>query len=142
MDKENGIAIGNGITVPMSEIEISFIRSSGPGGQHVNKTSTQAELLFDLLASPSIPDPDKRWLASRLTTKLDTAGVLRITAQEHRSQLRNKNAAVEKLQSMLQTALERPKRRKKTRPTRSSVEKRLTSKKKDSDKKKQRREQY
>jgi ribosome-associated protein len=126
------------IEVPLSEISITFVRSSGPGGQHVNKTSTQAELTFDLGHSPSIPESDRQWLVARLATKLDSHGVLRITSQEYRSQLRNKRVALEKLEQLLQTAIHRPKKRKKTRPTRSAVEKRLSSKKKDSEKKKMR----
>ena len=133
---ENQLIITNSLRIPLSEIDITYVRSSGPGGQHVNKTSTQAELTFDLAHSPSIIEFDRAWLISRLGTKLDTNGVLRITSQEFRSQLRNKNAALEKLQAMLTTAMHRPKKRKKTRPSRSAVEKRLTSKKKAGETKK------
>jgi ribosome-associated protein len=135
MADTNAIAIGRNIEIPLSEINISFIRSSGPGGQHVNKTSTQAEITFDLANSPSIPEEDRSWLMSRLHSKLDSSGVLRITSQEFRSQLRNKNAAIEKLQTMLADALQRPKKRKKTKPSLAAKRKRVESKRKVGEKK-------
>src|SRR5665213_3178265 len=92
------------LRIPLDEIRISFTRSSGPGGQHVNKTSTQAELTFDLGHSPSLSVVDRAWLLSRLASKLDSSGVLHISSQEFRSQLRNKNAVMEKLKAMLELA--------------------------------------
>ncbi len=135
---ENQLIITESLRIPLAEIAIDFVRSSGPGGQHVNKTSTQAELTFDLAHSPSVSELDRAWLISRLGTKLDSSGVLRVTSQEFRSQLRNKNAALDKLQAMLAAAMHRPKKRKKTKPSRSAVEKRLAGKKKESEKKKMR----
>lgn len=136
------LEISPSIRIPVSELQISFTRSGGPGGQHVNKTSTQAELTFDLAHSPSFHDADREWLLAKLSGRLDSTGNIRITAQDFRSQLRNKKAALEKLQQLLQQSLVRPKKRKKTKPSRSSVEKRLTSKKKDSEKKKNRSERW
>ena len=136
---ESGTGNVQRIEIPLSEISISFVRSSGPGGQHVNKTSTQAELTFDLARTPSFSAWDRDWLLNKLATRLDSNGILRITSQEYRSQLRNKSDAIEKLRILLQSAIQRPKKRKKTRPTRSAVEKRLTSKKKDGEKKRMRR---
>ena len=136
------ISIGNSITIPLSEIEIAFTRSSGPGGQHVNKTSTQAEITFDLAHSPSIPEQDRVWLSTRLESKLDSNGVLRVTSQEYRSQLRNKTAAMEKLESMLTEALKRPKKRKKTKPSAATKQKRLASKKKPGEKKRLRSDRF
>ncbi len=135
MAEDNTLRINGRLSIPFSEIDISFIRSSGPGGQHVNKASTQAELTFDVAHAPSLSDADRNWLLSRLGSKLDSAGVLRITAQEFRSQLRNKQSALDKFQSLLAQALERPKPRKKTKPTKSSVETRLKRKKQASEKK-------
>ena len=136
------LVVSPSILIPLSEIEIAFTRSSGPGGQHVNKTSTRAEITFDLKNSPSIPEQDRVWLLSRLATKLDSDGRIHIAAQEYRSQLRNKQKAIERLEAMLQEAIKRPKKRKKSKPTKSSVEARLKSKKKASDIKKQRREKF
>ena len=136
------LVVSPSILIPLSEIEIAFTRSSGPGGQHVNKTSTRAEITFDLKNSPSIPEQDRVWLLSRLATKLDSDGRIHIAAQEYRSPLRNKQKAIERLEAMLQEAIKRPKKRKKSKPTKSSVEARLKSKKKASDIKKQRREKF
>ena len=140
--EETHLYITGTIQIPLSEIGISFVRSSGPGGQHVNKTSTQAELTFDLAHSPTLSENDREWLIGRLASKLDSNGVLRITSQEYRSQLRNRKNALEKLQSILQQAIARPKKRKKTKPSKGAVEKRLTSKKKAGEKKKLRRERF
>lgn len=142
MDEEKFLRISDKISIPLSEIEISFTRSSGPGGQHVNKTSTQADLTFDLQNSSSILNEDRAWLISRLGTRLDTEGRLRITSQEYRSQLRNKTAAIEKLQSMLADGLVRPKKRKKSKPSKAAKEKRLESKKKAGEKKRMRSERF
>lgn len=126
----------------MAEIRIAFTRSGGPGGQHVNKTSTQAELAFDLAHSPSIPQDDRAWMLTRLSLKLDTDGIIHLSSQEFRSQLRNKKAAIEKLRVMLARALVRPKARKKVKPSKSAREKRLQSKKIAGEKKKRRSERF
>ncbi|HET6400556.1 MAG TPA: alternative ribosome rescue aminoacyl-tRNA hydrolase ArfB [Candidatus Kapabacteria bacterium] len=130
------------LRIPLEEIRISFTRSSGPGGQHVNKTSTQAELTFDLEHSPSVSDADRAWLLERLASKLDSSGVLHISSQEFRSQLRNKNAAMEKLRDLLAGALQRPKPRKKVRLSKAAKETRLRSKKLAGEKKKLRAERF
>jgi ribosome-associated protein len=140
--ESDGLVISRAIVIPLSEIEIAFTRSGGPGGQHVNKTSTRAEIMFDLAHSPYIPDSERVWLMGRLQSKLDGEGRIHIAAQEFRSQLRNKRAALERLQTMLHEAIKRPKKRKKSKPTKSSVEARLKSKKKASDIKKIRREKF
>jgi ribosome-associated protein len=142
MPDDTSLVINDTLSIPLSEIAITFVRSSGPGGQHVNKTSTQAELTFDLAHSPSIPEADRSWLLSRLATKLDSNGLLNISSQEYRSQLRNKNAALDKLQQQLQQAILRPRKRRKSKPSKSAVEKRLTSKKKAGEKKKLRSERF
>ncbi len=138
MEEEKFLRVSSRLSIPLEEIEISFTRSSGPGGQHVNKTSTQAELSFNLAHSPSISEEDRTWLLSRLASKLDSEGRLRVTSQAYRSQLRNKNAALEKLASILGNALVRPKARKKTKPSKTAKETRLHSKKKASEKKRMR----
>lgn len=136
------IIINDRIVIPVSELEISFSRSSGPGGQHVNKTSSQAELVFDLANSPSIPEEDKAWLLERLSHRLDSVGRIRLTSQESRSQRQNKGKVVEKLRELLIHGLRRPKARKATKPSRSSVARRLDSKKKHGDLKKMRKKDW
>lgn len=136
---QSAIRVSEHIQIPLSELEVSFTRSSGPGGQNVNKTSTRVEITFDLAHSPSIHDDDRTWLMERLRSKLDTEGRIHIAAQEYRSQLRNRQAAIERLEEMLQQAIQRPKKRKKSKPTRSAVERRLDSKKRESEKKRERR---
>lgn len=133
---------GRRLRIPLDEIRISFTRSSGPGGQHVNKTSTQAELIFDLAHSPSLSDADRAWLLSRLASKLDSSGALHISSQEFRSQLRNKNAAMEKLQNLLEGAIHRPKPRKKVKLSKAAKETRLRAKKIAGEKKKLRAERF
>lgn len=133
------IHVSEWIEIPLTELEVSFTRSSGPGGQHVNKTSTRVEITFDLAHSPSLRDDDRAYLMERLRSKLDTEGRLHIAAQEYRSQLRNRQAAVDRLEAMLQQAILRPKKRKKSRPSKSAVERRLDSKKRESAKKRERR---
>ena len=140
--EENILWITDRLQIPLAEIAIFFTRSSGPGGQHVNKTSTQAELVFDLAHSPSIAEADRAWLISRLGTKLDSSGILRVTSQEYRSQLRNKQDAIDKLESMLQQAIVRPKPRKKSKPSKSAVETRIRAKKKAGEKKRLRQERF
>ncbi len=138
MAEEHSLRINSRLSIPMEEIEIAFTRSSGPGGQHVNKTSTQAELSFDLAHSQTIADEDRAWLLTRLATRIDSSGKLHVNAQSYRSQLRNKEAALEKLASLIAGAMERPKTRKKTRPSKSAKETRLHSKKLAGEKKRMR----
>jgi ribosome-associated protein len=130
------------ILIPFEEIRISYTRSGGPGGQHVNKTSTQAELTFDLAHSSSLSNADRAWLLERLASKLDSSGILHISSQEFRSQLRNKNAAIEKLQNLLESAIRRPKPRKKIKLSKAAKETRLRSKKIAGEKKKLRGERF
>ncbi len=138
MTEEHSLRINSRLSIPLEEIEIAFTRSSGPGGQHVNKTSTQAELSFDLEHSPSIAEQDRAWLLPKLATRLDSSGKLHVNSQSYRSQLRNKEAALEKLASLIAGAMERPKSRKKTKPSRTAKETRLHSKKLAGEKKRMR----
>jgi len=136
------LKISDRIVIPLSELEIRFTRSQGPGGQHVNKTSTQVEVTFDLLNSPSIPEADRGWLLKRLASKLDSAGSLQVSSQEFRSQSQNKKAAIEKLTQLLREGLKRPKPRKKTKPSKASVEKRIEGKKRKGETKRLRQERF
>jgi ribosome-associated protein len=117
-----------GITIPPDELSWRFSRSQGPGGQSVNTTDSQAELSFDLAATTALPpvlkDRALRGLAGRLSS-----GVITVAASEYRSQLRNREAAAERLSALLTEVTAPPPRpRRPTKPTRGSVERRLADK--------------
>lgn len=119
-----------------TELEYSFSRSGGPGGQHVNKVSTKVTLRWDLANSQLLEDDQKEFLLRRLSKQLTNEGILLLTSQKSRSQLANKEDVIAKLDTILAKAFAKKKKRKPTKPTKASVEKRLESKKKQSEKKK------
>ncbi len=123
------LRINDELSIPLSELSFRFSRSSGPGGQHVQKTSTRVELLFDLANSPSLSDAQRSQVLRRLASFVDTAGVLHLISQSERSQLRNREEVVSRFQSMMREALKRRKRRRPTRPSAESRERRLRKKK-------------
>lgn len=126
------ISIGDRVWIPRAELRFRATRSGGPGGQHVNTSSTRVELEWEVDASPSLSDEERARVRERLANRIDGSGVLRIAASEHRSQHRNREAAVERFQQLLIEALHVPKRRKATRPTRASREQRLGAKRRRS----------
>lgn len=115
------------VCIPDNEIEITPIRSRGPGGQNVNKTSTAVQLRFDVTAS-SLPDEWKERLLALKDRRITEGGVIVITAMEHRSQVRNREAALERLGKLVGRAARRPKARIPTRPTAASRQRRLDEK--------------
>ncbi|MCF8360620.1 MAG: aminoacyl-tRNA hydrolase [Prolixibacteraceae bacterium] len=117
------------------ELTFSASRSSGPGGQNVNKVNTRVELRFNIEASGLLNDDEKERVKAKLKNKINTQGELVVTAQRSRSQLQNKEGAVEKFFAMLEKALKPRKKRKPTKPSRASIEKRLTEKRIQSEKK-------
>ena len=111
------------------EIQESFVRAAGPGGQHVNKSATAVQLRFDVRRSPSLPD-DVRWRLERLAgSRLTREGVLVLTAQSERSQKRNREEALARLVALIRAAARPPVPRKATKPTKASKRRRLDDKK-------------
>ncbi|MFD2100093.1 alternative ribosome rescue aminoacyl-tRNA hydrolase ArfB [Flagellimonas iocasae] len=118
-----------------SELQFKAVRSSGAGGQNVNKVSSKVELYFDVPASEGLSDIEKERLLQKLKTRLTNNGVLILQCDEARSQHKNKDLVIKRFFEVLRKALTIPKKRKPTKPTKSSIEKRLKSKKKSAEKK-------
>jgi ribosome-associated protein len=125
-----------------SELEFATARSSGPGGQNVNKVNSKVTLRWNITDSKLITSEEKELLLHKLSTRVTVEGILLITAQDQRSQLQNKEETLLKLALLLQQAFVKKKKRKATRPSKSAVQKRLDKKKKHSDKKKGRQNPY
>jgi ribosome-associated protein len=126
------IRVNDHISIDEGEIEESFIRSSGPGGQNVNKLATAVQLRFDVRHSPSLPHEVRARLERLAGRRLTRDGVLVITAQRHRTQERNRADAVERLVELIRAAAVRPTPRRPTRPTFGSKVRRLEGKKRRS----------
>mgnify|MGYP003970502279 FL=1 len=133
------IKISNNLYVNKNDIKETFARSSGPGGQHVNKVSTQVLLRFNVINSIKISDNMLNRLKDISGSKLKGNGDLIITSSKHKSQIRNRKNALDKLIYLLREASKKPKNRKSTYPKKSSIEKRLKNKRAHSLKKKDRR---
>jgi ribosome-associated protein len=116
------------IEIPVEELEFRTSRSSGPGGQGVNTTDSRVELRFDLAGSPSIPPEARERALRRLSSRVDSAGRLRLVAQNQRSQLANRRDATERLAAMLAEAVTPPRTRRPTRPSAAAKARRVESK--------------
>lgn len=123
------IVITDSLSLDPREIEESFVRAAGPGGQHVNKTSTAVQLRFDVRRSPSLPDDVRARLERLAGRRLTNDGVLVIVAQGQRSQMRNRLEALDRLVELIRAAVPPPTPRRKTRPTKASKRRRLEGKK-------------
>jgi ribosome-associated protein len=132
MERES-IRVTRSVVLPRSEIELRYSRSSGPGGQHAQKSETRAEAVFDVEASSALTETQKR------RVKAKAGPVLRAIAQDERSQTRNRELAIERLVEQLRQALRVPRARRPTKPTAQSRERRLESKRRRSQTKRLRR---
>lgn len=127
------------LSIPMSEIDFRTSRSGGPGGQHVNTSSTRVELVWDVAASPSISEEQRARIQRKLAKRISAAGTLSISSSATRSQHRNREDAVSRFAELLRDALRVEKPRRKTRPPRRAKEARMREKRMRSERKKLRR---
>jgi len=127
------LRITGGLTIPLSEVTVRVSRSSGPGGQHANVTASRVEASFDVLASRSLTDAQRRRVLARAGPRLVAV------AQDERSQTRNRELALTRLSARLASVLATPKHRRATRPTAASRERRLATKRRAAERKRERR---
>jgi ribosome-associated protein len=140
MDDATHLTVTPTLRIPRAELSYRASRAGGPGGQHVNTSSTRIELLWDLPNSMAVTDDERRRIQTRLAARLDAEGNVRVAASDRRSQLQNREAADARLASLVRNALHVPKKRRATAPTKASKERRLSEKKRHSEKKKNRRD--
>jgi ribosome-associated protein len=133
------LVVNSRLQIPLTEFEFTYARSSGPGGQNVNKVNSKALLRWSVVHSASLPAEVRERFLRRFASRLTTAGELLISSQRYRDQGRNAEDCLEKLRVMVAEVAVRPTTRRKTRPTRASKERRLDTKREESSKKKLRR---
>jgi ribosome-associated protein len=139
MADSSSLTITPALQLPLSELHFQASRSGGPGGQHVNTSSTRIELWWDVANSPTLTGEQRALLRTRLATRLTEDGQLRLVSSDTRSQTRNKDAAIERLREILVLALKPVKARRKTKPSRGVKERRLQEKRQHSERKQERR---
>ena len=139
MSADGALVVDATLEIPRSELSFRASRAGGPGGQHVNTSSTRVELLWTVDRSRALESDQRARLREKLAARLDGEGNVRVVASSNRSQLRNREEAETRLATLVRRALIVPKARKKTRPTRGSVEARLRAKKEHSRRKQNRR---
>lgn len=132
MVDSNFLVIPPDLRLPLSELEYRASRSGGPGGQHVNTSSTRIEVWWDVAGSPSLSEEQRAQLLQRLSARLDSNGKLRLVSSGSRSQLRNKEDVTERLQSVVAAALAVRKKRKPTKVSRAAKAARLEAKRRRS----------
>jgi ribosome-associated protein len=133
------LVVNDRVAIARSEIEARASRAGGPGGQHVNTSSTRIELQWNVRTTRAFDDAVRDHVLSRLASRLDSEGFVRVVASEFRSQRQNREAAEERLAELVRRALHVPKKRKATKPSRAQKAKRLDEKKRQSQKKRDRR---
>jgi ribosome-associated protein len=137
---QNLLAVNDSLSIPRSELDVRVSRSSGAGGQHVNKTSSRVEIFWNIRDSRALSEDQRERLLGKLSSRLTSDGSVRVVASDMRSQARNRELAEERLAELVRRALVIPKKRRATKPTHASKEARLESKKLRSHKKKLRRD--
>ena len=130
MSESDAIPITPRLAIPREEVTLRATRSSGPGGQHVNTSSTRVELTWNVAESPSLSPEQRERLLAKLSTRLDGTGTLRVVAQSERSQLRNREEDVTRFAAIVAQGLVVPKTRRPTRPTKAAKRERLDDKRK------------
>ena len=136
---DDRLVVKEGLAIPLSEFEFTFMRSSGPGGQNVNKVNSKARLRWPVKDSPSLDEAVKRRFLAKNARRLTSEGELIITSQRYRDQPKNVADCLEKLRELLLEAASPPKRRRRTKPSRASKERRLKGKRERSERKERRR---
>lgn len=136
----NVLVVNQSVAIPRSELDVRVSRSSGAGGQHVNKTSSRVEIFWNVVGSRAVSDEQRTLLLHKLKSRLTTDGNVRVVASDMRSQSRNRELAEERLVEMIRRALIIPKKRRPTKPSRAAKEARLEEKKRLSNKKRERRD--
>jgi ribosome-associated protein len=139
MDDASHLIVSPALSLPLAELEYRASRSGGPGGQHVNTSSTRVEVWWDVAGSSALTEEQRARLLARLATRLDSAGRLRLVSSGSRSQLRNREEVTERLRDLVAAALRVPKARKRTRPSRAVKAARLEAKRRRSAIKRERR---
>ena len=135
---DNALYVNGALSIPRHELDVRVSRSSGAGGQHVNKTSSRVEIFWNITASPSLSDDQRKRLQEKLASRLTGDGSIRVVASDMRSQTRNREIAEERLAELIARSLIVPRKRRPTKPTKASKEARLDSKRRHSSKKRER----
>jgi ribosome-associated protein len=137
--RNSGLKVNGRVTIPRHELDVQATRAGGPGGQHVNTSSTRVEVRWNAMSSAALSEEEKERLRERLASRLAADGSLRVVGREYRSQRRNREAAEERLTALVRAALVVPKKRRPTRPGKAAREARLAEKKRLSERKRSRR---
>ncbi len=136
------LAVNDDLQIPGAELHFTFSRSSGPGGQNVNKVETMAEAWWHVSDSAVFTTEEKELISRKLARRINKDGFLRVKCSETRSQLENKQIAQHKFEELVAASLVEPKKRKATKPSKAAKEKRLDSKKRESVKKKKKKNDW
>jgi ribosome-associated protein len=137
---DNSLYVNGTLSIPRHELDVRVSRSSGAGGQHVNKTSSRVEIFWNIAASPTLTEDQRARLQEKLASRLTSDGSIRVVASDMRSQTRNREIAEERLADLVARSLIVPKKRRATKPTKASKEARLDDKRRQSSKKRERSE--
>jgi len=138
-EERSVLHITDKVSIPLSELSFRFSRSSGPGGQHADRTETRVELVFDLARSPSLSEEQRERALRAMASYLDQGGIMHLVSESTRSQLRNRQEVMERFRTLLREALRVPKKRYPTRARKAAREKRLEEKRRRSEIKRRRR---